>query len=75
MDGTVIHNTNNNTEIIDLDNTIYGWQLAMPRMNIKDKMHLYLPSRLAYGEEGSGNVPANAVMIFEIELIDIFPHF
>ena len=75
LDGTVIHDSNGQAELVELDNSIYGWQLAVPRMVIGDKLLLLLPSRLAYGEEGQGAVPSNAVLIFEIELLDIYPHF
>lgn len=75
LDGTIVYDTGNSSSKIELDKSIYGWQLAMPKMNIKDKMLLFLPSRLAYGDEGHDNIPPNSVLIFDIELIEIFPHF
>lgn len=75
LDGTIIHDTNGTPEFIELDNALYGWQLAVPKMHLHDKMLLFLPSRLAYGTQGNGNIPANSVVAFDIELIDIFPHF
>lgn len=75
LDGTVVHDTNGTPEFIALDNAVYGWQLAMPKMHLHDKMLLFLPSRLAYGTQGNGNIPADAVVVFDIELIDVFPHF
>ncbi|WMX17338.1 MULTISPECIES: FKBP-type peptidyl-prolyl cis-trans isomerase [unclassified Aureispira] len=75
LDGTSVYNTNNLSERVDLDKSIYGWQLALPHMDINDKMLLFLPSRLAYGEEGHGKIPPNSVVIFDIELIEVFPHF
>ncbi|BDS11875.1 FKBP-type peptidyl-prolyl cis-trans isomerase [Aureispira anguillae] len=73
LDGTVVSDVSN--YIVELDDVIYGWKLAIPKMNINDKMRLLLPSRLAYGSEGQGGIPANSVVIFDIELVDIFPHF
>lgn len=77
LDGTVVYDTGNSSEKVELDKSLFGWQLAMPKMDIGDKMLLFLPSRLAYGEEGHGNgtIPPNAVLVFDIELIEIFPHF
>lgn len=75
LDGTIVYDTGSSSVNIALDESVYGWQLAIPQMTIKDKMLLFLPSRLAYGEEGHDAIPPNAVVIFDIELIDIFPHF
>lgn len=75
LDGTSVASTDGNVKRVALDEAIYGWQLAMPQMHIGDKMRLFLPSRLAYGTEGQGDVPANAVLFFDIELVNIYPHF
>ena len=38
------------------------------------KWRIYLPPRLAYGEEGSPpDIEPNELLIFEIELLDIVP--
>jgi FKBP-type peptidyl-prolyl cis-trans isomerase len=75
LDGTVVYDTGSSSTKIELDESLYGWQLALPKMTINDKMLLLLPSRLAYGEEGHDNIPPNSVLIFDIELIEVFPHF
>ena len=75
LDGSTVYSTNGKPDTIELDETIIGWQLALPLMDINDKMLLILPSRLGYGKEGSTNIPPNTVSVFEVELLDIFPHF
>ena len=75
LDGTVLHDSNGQAELVDFDECIYGWQLAVPHMDINDRMLLILPSRLAYGEDGNANVPPNSIIAFEIELLDVYPHF
>jgi FKBP-type peptidyl-prolyl cis-trans isomerase len=53
---------------------IRGWTEALQLMKEGAKWQLFIPSELAYGERGSGgSVPGNAVLIFEIELLEILP--
>lgn len=54
-----------------LNQVIRGWQQAIPLLKKGGKGTFYIPSGLAYGPQGAGGViPPNAVLIFEIELID-----
>ena len=52
-----------------LGQVIEGWQIAIPLMKKGEKTKFFIPSKLAYGEQGSGSVPGNSVLIFDIELI------
>jgi len=51
---------------------IQGWQVGLPNINKGSKVTLYIPSGQGYGAYGSsdGSIPANANLIFEIELLD-----
>jgi len=50
---------------------IRGWDEAVANMKIGEKIRVYLPADLAYGNRGAGNViPPNAALIFDIELFD-----
>lgn len=75
LDGTVVEDTGTQTVNVPLDQSIYGWRLALPLMNKGERMLLLLPSRLAYGTESSAIIPANSVLGFEIELVEIYPRF
>lgn len=51
---------------------IKGWTEAMQLMKEGGKWELYIPSELAYGDGGAGGViPGGAVLIFELELLEV----
>ena len=56
-----------------LDRLIPAWQEALQLMRPGDEWLLYVPSNLGYGEEGAGQIPPGAPLIFRIELIDVLP--
>ncbi|MFM2093641.1 MAG: FKBP-type 22 kDa peptidyl-prolyl cis-trans isomerase [Planctomycetota bacterium] len=56
---------------IAVEDTIPGWTEALALMKTGDKWRLFIPSTLAYGEQGNGPVPPHATLIFDLELLDI----
>lgn len=50
---------------------IKGWDEALKLMKTGAKWKLTIPSELAYGERGAGPIPANSVLVFEVELLEI----
>jgi len=74
IDGTVFDSTsknnNGNAMEIPLSNVIKGWQEGISLMTIGSKYKFYIPSELAYGENGAGGaIPPNSVIIFDVELV------
>lgn len=56
---------------ININNTIEGWRLAVPLIKAGGKMKLYIPSRYGYGTGTSTGLPANSILEFEIEVIEV----
>lgn len=51
---------------------IQGWVEALQLMNVGDKFELTIPSDLAYGQRGSGElIGAGATLLFDVELVEI----
>lgn len=54
-----------------LQGVIAGWTEGIPYFNEGGSGKLLVPSALAYGKNGSGSVPPNAVLIFDVELLQV----
>ncbi len=50
---------------------IRGWEEGVAGMKVGEKRTLHIPSRLAYGPSGSGPIPPNANLVFDVELVAI----
>ncbi len=50
---------------------IEGWEQGVLGMKIGEVRELKIPSAMGYGEYGSGPIPGNAGLIFEVELLEI----
>jgi len=50
---------------------IHGWTEALLQMKVGSKWQLFIPSELAYGEQGRPPIPPDSVLVFEVELLSI----
>lgn len=51
------------------NNLISGWVQGLPGMKVGGIRRLIIPPSLAYGSTGQGEIPPNAWLVFDIELL------
>jgi len=74
IDGTIFDSSYQYGEPAEfpLRGVIPGWSEGLQLMREGGKSLLFIPSRLAYGSQGAGNViPPNSVIVFEVELLAV----
>jgi FKBP-type peptidyl-prolyl cis-trans isomerase len=74
INGQEFDSSGSETRVFKLNQVIPGWREALTLMRVGSKWQLVVPSRLAYGERGSGQaIMPNSTLIFEVELVGINP--
>lgn len=74
IDGTVFDSSvqRGQPAIFGVNQVIKGWVEALQLMPVGSKWRLFIPSHLAYGEQGAGgSIEPNKTLIFDVELLDI----
>jgi FKBP-type peptidyl-prolyl cis-trans isomerase FklB len=74
LDGTEFDSSykRNEPAVFPLKGVIKGWTEALQLMKVGSKYQIFLPSSLAYGENGAGQaIGPNSTLIFEVELLGI----
>lgn len=74
IDGTLFDSSIKRGEpaVFGVNQVIPGWVEALQMMPEGSKWKLYIPSELAYGAHGAGEmIPPHSALIFEVELIEV----
>ncbi len=70
--GSVFDETTQGPVIFPLSSMIKGWQVALPLLKKGGRGLFLIPSNMGYGSDGVYGIPPNSVLIFEIDLVDVF---
>ncbi len=75
IDGVEFENSYKNGRVatFKITNVIRGWTQILQLMRIGDKWKVFIPSDLAYGDEGKNGKFAGSTLVFEISLEGINP--
>ncbi|RHJ92937.1 FKBP-type peptidyl-prolyl cis-trans isomerase [Parabacteroides bouchesdurhonensis] len=74
INGTVFDSSvqRNEPAVFGVSQVIPGWVEALQLMEVGSKWRLFIPSQLAYGEQGAGEIiEPNSALVFDVELLDI----
>ena len=50
---------------------IQGWEQGLAGMKIGGRRRLVVPPSLGYGENGYRGIPGNAILVFDVELVNV----
>ncbi|PIS10833.1 MAG: hypothetical protein COT73_07250 [Bdellovibrio sp. CG10_big_fil_rev_8_21_14_0_10_47_8] len=56
-----------------VEGVIKGWTEALQMMKEGGKVKLFIPSELGYGPAARPGIPANSVLVFDVELLEVLP--
>ncbi len=71
LDGSVFDESSAQGISFNLQQVIKGWTEGIPYFKEGGNGILLIPSALAYGDKDKGSIPANSVLIFDIELLEV----
>ncbi len=71
LNGTVFDESTTVDLVRPLSDLIKGWGKALLGVTKGSKVRLLIPSDLGYGKSATGSIPANSILDFDIEVVDV----
>ncbi len=71
LDGNVFDQSTSLGVSFNLQNVIRGWTEGIPYFKEGGSGKLLIPSALGYGTKGSIGIPKNAVLVFDVALLEV----
>jgi FKBP-type peptidyl-prolyl cis-trans isomerase len=75
VDGTEFDSSYKRGEAVKfpLNQVIPGWSEGLSYCKEGGKIEIYIPAEKGYGERTNGPIPGNSTLIFEVELVKVYP--
>jgi FKBP-type peptidyl-prolyl cis-trans isomerase len=72
-DGTIFESSLDSGQpaTLALNQVIQGWSAGVPGMKVGGTRRLLIPAQYGYGAQGSGSIPPNSDLVFDITLINV----
>ncbi len=71
VNGNVFDQTTHGSVVLPMLNLIDGWKIGLPMLKSGGSGTFFIPSALGYGRQPEVDIPANSVLIFEIDLVSV----
>jgi len=55
----------------NLGGVVPGWRNVLPLLKAGGRMVIYIPPSLGYGSQANGSIPANSILVFEVDLVAV----
>lgn len=71
LSAAIFDSQTTNPVSFQLGQVIVGWQIGLSLIQKGGVIRLIIPSSLAYGCRANGTIPANSILYFDVELVDV----